>query len=85
MNADVKNGMVLLNGTLKPRKWRQIAKYHKRPACELTQAGRLRYSEKASAQRHSKLSECLEKTEKASAQLDSKLSECGIKNVNSDW
>ena len=50
MNADVKNGMVMLNGTLKPRKWRQIAKYHKRPACELTQAGRLRYSEKASAQ-----------------------------------
>jgi len=32
MNADVKNGMVMLNGTLKPRKWRQIAKYHKRDA-----------------------------------------------------
>jgi len=69
----------MLNGTLKPRKWRQIAKYHKRPACDLTQAGRLRYSEKASAQRLSKLSECSEKTEKASAQRLSKLSECSEK------
>ena len=34
-----------------------MAKYHKRPACDLTQAGRLRYSEKASVQRDSKVSE----------------------------